>query len=357
MRATFFISLLVAITLVLGACAQPTPQVVTQEVISTQLVTQQVVATKIVTQEVVVTQVVEKPRDIKVVKVAMGYIPNFQYAPFYVALEKGYFAQEGLQVIMDYGTEEDAVKKVASGSVDFGTSSGDSIILARSNGIPVKYVMRWYNGWPTAIFSLAEKNITKPQDLVGKTVGMPGPFGANWVAWQALLDSQGIDPNSITVQMIGFTQVSAVSSGQVDAAAGYSVNEPLQLEQQGVKVNVINTSDYVNLVPIGMFSSEDFIKNNPDTVRSFVRALMQGIQDTVKEPDFALEAVIRAVQYSGGENRAATKAGLDAAIKYWTDPGAYDDKTFDDTQNLMLKVGMITQATPVKDMYTNEFLP
>jgi NitT/TauT family transport system substrate-binding protein len=301
-------------------------------------------------------EVTAQPQAITVVRVSMGYIPNFQYAPFYVALEKGFFAEEGLQVIMDYGTEEDAVKKIASGTADFGTSSGDSIILARSNGIPVKYVMRWYNGWPTAIFSLKDKNITKPEDLVGKTVGIPGPFGANWVAYQALLAKQGIDPKSINVQMIGFTQAAAVSQGQVDAAAGYAVNEPLQLKAQGLEVNVINVSDYVKLVPIGMFTSEQYIADHPDITEKFVRGLLRGIQATLDDKDFALEAVIRAVQFSGGDNRAGTKAGLEAAAAYWTEPGLYDDATFQETQDLMLQLGMITQATPVGDMYTNEFV-
>lgn len=347
MKKANWLVLPVTAALLLGACAPATPQVVreTQIVRETQVI-----------QETVEVEVTAQPQAVTVVRVAMGYIPNFQYAPFYVALEKGFFAEEGLQVIMDYGTEEDAVKKVGSGSVDFGTSSGDSIVLARSNGIPVKYVMRWYNGWPTAIFSLKESGITTPEDLVGKTVGMPGPFGANWVAFQALLAKQGIDPASIDVQMIGFTQAAAVSEGKVDAAAGYAVNEPLQLAAQGMEVNLINTSDYVSLVPIGMFTSDQYVTDNPDTVQKFVRGLLRGIQTTLDEPDFALEAVIRAVQFSGGDNRPGTKAGLEAAIKYWSDAGAYDAAAFQETQDLMLQLGMITQATPVEDMFTNEFV-
>ena len=352
MKAHTLLSLLAAIAFMLGACAAPaTPEVIRETV---QVPVQQTVVVPV--QQTVEVQITTTPQPVTVVRVSMGYIPNFQYAPFYVALEKGYFAEEGLQVIMDYGTEEDAVKKVASGTADFGTSSGDSIILARSNGIPVKYVMRWYNGWPTCIFSLKDKNITKPEDLVGKTVGMPGPFGANWVAYQALLAKQGIDPKKVTVQMIGFTQIAAVSQGQVDAAAGYSVNEPLQLQSKGTEVNVINTSDYVKLVPIGMFTSEQYIKDHPDVTLKFVRGLLRGIKATTAEPDFALEAVIRAVQFSGGDARAGTKAGLEAAMKYWTDPGTYDVETFKETQDIMVKIGMVTQATPVEDMFTNEFV-
>lgn len=358
MKTTTLFTLLVVAAVGLSACGAPaTPQVIRETV---EVPVQQTVVVPVEqTVQVPVKETVEvtaAPPAIAVVRVSMGYIPNFQYAPFYVALEKGYFAEEGLQVIMDYGTEEDAVKKVASGTADFGTSSGDSIVLARSNGIPVKYVMRWYNGWPTAIFSLKDKNITKPEDLVGKKLGVPGPFGANWVALQALLAKQGIDPKSIDTQMIGFTQAAAVSQGQVDAAAGYAVNEPLQLQAQGLEVNVINTSDYVQLVPIGMFTSEQYIQDHSDVVQRFVRGLLRGILATTEDPAFALEAVISAVQFSGGDNRPGTQAGLEAAMKYWTEPGPYDDATFQETQDLMLQLGMITQATAVEDMYTNEFV-
>lgn len=213
MKTLHLLSLLTVLALALGACG--TPEVVRETV---EVPVEKTVVVPV--QETVEVQVTTPPQAVTVVRVSMGYIPNFQYAPFYVGIEKGYFAEEGLQIVMDYGTEEDAVKKVASGNVQFGTSSGDSIVLARTNGIPVKYVMRWYNGWPTGVFSLAEKGIKTPQDLVGKKVGMPGPFGANWLAWQAMLANQGIDPNSIQVEFIGFTQIAAVDSGQVDAAAG-----------------------------------------------------------------------------------------------------------------------------------------
>lgn len=349
MKKIFFLSSIAAVALILSACTTPTvppPEIIIETV--------EVPVETI--KEVEVEVPVEVVLEPTVVRVAMGYIPNFQYAPFYVGLEKGFFVEEGIQIIMDYGTEEDAVKKVASGTVDFGTSSGDSIILARSNGLPVTYVVRWYNGWPTAIFSLKEADITEPSDLIGKTIGLPGPFGANWVSFQALLAKEGISAEDIDVQMIGFTQITAVSEGLVDGAGGYAVNEPLQLIAQGYEVNILNYSDYLDLVPIGMFTTDEYIQDNPEIVQRFVRALLRSIEATVAEPDYALEAVISAVQFSGGDNRAGTQAGLEAVTAYWTNPGEYTVATFEETQGLMLELGMITETTPVEDMFTNEFV-
>jgi NitT/TauT family transport system substrate-binding protein len=339
--------LLAAIALLVGACtpaATPTPEVIIETV--------EVPVEVIQTVEVEV-EVIPEPT---IIRVAMGNIPNFQYAPFYVGLEKGFFAEEGIQLILDYGTEEDTVKRVSAGTVDFGTASGDAIILARNTGIPVTYVVRWFNGGPNVIFSLKEANITKPSDLIGKTIGVPGPFGANWMSFQALLAKEGINPDDIDIQMIGFTQVAAVSDGLVDAAAGFTANEPIQMQAQGFELNIIDFNDYIDLVPIGLFTSEQYIQDNSETVQKFVRAFLHSVEATLAEPNSALEAVISAVQFSGGPNRATTQAGLEAIRTYWTNPGPYSTATFEETQSLMLKIGVISEALTVEEMFTNEFV-
>jgi NitT/TauT family transport system substrate-binding protein len=173
------------------------------------------------------------------------------------------------------------------------------------------------------------------------------------MAWLALLNSVGINPEDITVEMIGFTQMTAVSEGLVDAAAGYSVNEPVQLRSQGLEINEILSDDYVDLIPIGIFASEQFIADNPDIVQAFVNGMMRGIEESVADPDFTLEAVIRAVQFS---NRAGTQAGLEAVFPYWSSPGGFDAAIYEENQILMIELGMITEATAVEDMFTNEFV-
>jgi NitT/TauT family transport system substrate-binding protein len=346
MRSTKLFSLAGTVVLVLAACttSTPAPEIII-ETVEVQVPGDTVVET--VEVQVEITPVLTP------VRVSLGYIPNFQFAPFYVALEKGFFLEEGLNIIMDYGTETDAVTTVAQGVDSFGIASGDSVILARSNGVPIKHVMRWYNGWPTSIFSLAESGITSPEDLVGKTVGLPGPFGANWMAWLALLHATGVNPDDVTVEMIGFTQMTAVSEGLVDAAGGYTVNEPVQLRSQGLEINEILLDDYIDLAPIGIFASEQFIADNPDIVQAFVDGMIRGINEAVADPDFTLEAVIRAVQFS---DRAGTQAGLEAVFPYWSSPGGFDVATYEDNQTLMVELGMITTTTSPEEMFTNEFV-
>ena len=113
------------------------------------------------------------------IRLPMGYIANVQYAPFYIALDKGYFAQEGLDIEFDYRFETDGMKLVGAGELPFAVVSGEQVPLARQQGLPVVYVMQWWQKFAVAVASLADKNIKTPADLAGKSIGLPGFFGAS----------------------------------------------------------------------------------------------------------------------------------------------------------------------------------
>ncbi len=167
------------------------------------------------------------------ITLAMGYIPSVQFAPFYVAQARGYFRDAGLDVTFRYGFESDLLKLVGTNELQFMIGSGEEVILGRSQGLPVRYVMRWYRRFPVVLFAKAEQGIKSPADLVGKRVGLPGLFGASYVGWEAIVYASGLDASKVTLQSIGFTQAAAVSQGQVDAALDYVVNGPVQLRLAG----------------------------------------------------------------------------------------------------------------------------
>lgn len=183
---------------------------------------------------------VAKP--LREITVAMPYIPNVQFAHFYVADKKGYYAAEGLKIKFDYNFEQDVVQRVAQNTVQFGLASGDSVLLARGQGLPVVTVATNSQRYATVFFSKVEANITKPTDLKGKTVGIPGHFGASYIGLKALLYANKMQESDLNIQDIGFAQVPALTQGKVQVASGYGNNEPVQLDAQGIKVNLIRVA-------------------------------------------------------------------------------------------------------------------
>ncbi|TAH54032.1 MAG: hypothetical protein EYC68_01020 [Chloroflexota bacterium] len=293
------------------------------------------------------------------VSVVMGYLPNVQYAPFYVAEEKGYFAQEGIKVNYNWGFEFDGVKLVGANQADFAIVTGDQILQARSQDVPLVYIGNWFNAFPISVTSLADKNIKTPQDLIGKKVGLPGLFGASYTAWRALLYTQKINEQQVNVQNIGFTQVQALSQGTVDAAVTYSNNEPVQLELAGKRVNQINTWEYAKLVGNGVATNEATLKNRPQLAKGFVRALLRGVQDTINNPDEAMQITVKHLPEAGGENLATSRAILSASIPLWKNSRLGETRLADwqAMEQFMRDANFISTSVDVKQAFTNDLIP
>ena len=292
------------------------------------------------------------------VSVVMGYIPNVQFTPWYVADKKGYFASAGIKVKYNWGFELDGIKLVGANQSDFALLGGDQVLQARDQAIPLVYVANYYNAFPISIFSLKEKNITTPKDLIGKKVGLSGFYGATYTGWRALLYSAGIKESDVQTQDIGFTQVAAVSQGLVDAAAGYSNNEPIQLELAGKAINVIPVSAYSKLVGIGLVTNEKTLAEKPEIVRKVVGALMRGIQDTINNPSDALNIAIENLPEAGGQNLKTSQAVLNATIQLMTNskPGYVDPANWQSSYQFMKDAGFIKNDFDVTKTYTNQYI-
>ncbi|MBM3127697.1 MAG: ABC transporter substrate-binding protein [Chloroflexi bacterium] len=293
------------------------------------------------------------------INVVMGYIPNVQFAPWYVAQSKGYFAEAGLRVKFNWGFEVDGVKLVGVNQADFAMLGGDQVLQAREKNIPLVYVANYYNGFPIVVVSLKEKKIEKAQDLVGKKIGLPAFWGATYTGWRALLYGANIKESDVKTQDVGFAQVAALSQGVVDAVAGYANNEPVQLRLQGKEVNVMRVADYSRLVGIGLVTSEKMIAEKPHVVRGIVAALMRGVQYSIDNPSDALAITIQNIPEAGGTNLRTTDAVLKATIDLWKSPhpGYVDPAAWAASYKFMKDAGFIKADFDVTKAYTNKFVP
>jgi NitT/TauT family transport system substrate-binding protein len=292
------------------------------------------------------------------IRLPMGYIPNVQYAPFYVAAAKGYFEDAGIQVDFDYSPETDGVALVGTNELQFALVSGEQVLLARAQGVPVVYVLAWWQDYPVAVAALKDKGIQKPADLAGKKIGLPGLYGASYIGLRALLDSAGLKESDVSLESVGYTQVEALVTGRVDAVSIYANNEPIQLKHKGYDVDVIRVADYTHLISNGLITNEKTIAENPDLVRRMNRAVTQGILYTIANPD---EAFIISSQYVEGlttGDQVIQKDILQASIDFWKTkkPGVSDAAAWQNMQKVLLDMGLLTQELDLSKAYTNDFV-
>lgn len=296
------------------------------------------------------------------VTLAMGFIPNVQFTPFYVALERGYFAEEGIQVTLDYGMETDLLKLVGSDRLQFAIGSGDQVVLARSQGLPVVYVLDWYRRFPVCVMSLPEAGIHAPRDLAGKRVGTPVTYGASYIGWRALAQATGLIETDVQLITVGYNQVGALTEKQVDAALCYAMNEPVQLQSAGQDVDVIYVADYANLVSNGLITNDQSVRDRPDLVRGMVRASLRGIAYTLAHPDEAFDIAVKYVPEMAGDepSRARNRAILEECLAFWQAPAGELGKStaseWQASQQIMVQMGLVDSGTDVDTMFTNDYI-
>jgi len=301
-----------------------------------------------------------KPKSVERVRLPMGYIPNVQFAPFYLAVDKGYFAAEGIQLEFDYSFETDGIKLVGAGQLPFTLASGDQVPLARAQGLPVVYVLQWWHQFPVVVVSLAEKNISKPADLAGRRIGVPIFGGASYTGWKGLVWKAGLDESTMQVSDIGYTQVAALTQDKVDAAVCYANNEPIQLKRLGKSINVIPVADYTNLVSNGIVTNEETDAQRPELIRAMIRAFLRGLRDTINNPDEAFAISRKFVDGLGkdAETDAAQKQVLAASIELWKAPqlGTPDRAAWQTTVDVLRQMKLLTSDVPIDKLYTSRFV-
>jgi NitT/TauT family transport system substrate-binding protein len=293
------------------------------------------------------------------IRLPTGYIPNIQYAPFYVAIEKGYFRDAGIEIEFDYSFETDGVALVGAGELPFAIVSGEQVLLAREQGLPVKYAMAWYHQFPVSIVAKTQTGIKTAVDLKGRKIGLPGLYGASYIGLRAFLFASGIKESDVTLDSIGFNQVEALVSGQEDAIVVYSANEPIQLRAQGVDIISFNVTDAVNLASNGIITNEKTISENPELVRGFIEAVLKGINAAIANPSEAMDLSKAYIPNFKELDPAIQEKILSASMDMWKAKrlGYSDPAAWENMKNILVEMGLVSKSLDINAAYTNEFIP
>ncbi len=240
-------------------------------------------------------------------------------APYFVAIDKGYYKAEGLDVTIDTGPGSVAgIGRVAAGTYPLGFFDINSLVKFRDQNPDkaVKAVLMVYDRPPFAIVTVSRTGIAKPKDLEGRILGAPAPDGA-YAQWKAFVKENGIDASKVKIENVGFpVREPMLANGDVDAITGYSFSSYFNLQLRGVKpedIKVLLMADY-GLVLYGnaIMVNPDFAAANPEVVAKFVRATIKGVQDTVKDPDAAIDSVMKRNETA---DRATELARLKMALR------------------------------------------
>jgi NitT/TauT family transport system substrate-binding protein len=292
------------------------------------------------------------------IRLPMGYIPNIQYAPYYVAVEKGYYAEEGIEIEFDYSLETDGVTLVGANDLQFAVVSGEQVLLARAQELPVVYVMAWYHDYPVAVIAKSEQEFRTPQDLAGAVIGIPGTFGASYVGLRALFNEAGLKESDVMLNSIGFNQVESLVTDQSQAVVGYVTNEPIQLKSLGYDVDVIRVADYVHLASNGLLTNEATLAGNPGLIEGMVRATLRGIADTIEDPDGAYRTSLNYVEGLSLSDEVVQKEILNTSIAFWESDrlGYSDPLAWEKMQEVLLDMGLITEPLDLSKAFSNQFV-
>ena len=232
----------------------------------------------------------------KELDVVLDWYPNALHAFMYVAIENGYYEEEGLKVNIRFpANANDAISLVAAGQADIGLYYQQDVIQARANqDVPVKSIGAVVQGPLNIVLSLEEKNITGAEDLVGKTVGYAGTELSEALI-RSIMQYVGADYSDVTMIDVGFDLMSSMTTGNVDATIGCLVNHEVpQMEEEGFSVNWFDLDDYgVPTYYEGVFlANDDAIEHDSETLKAFLRASAKGFADMKANPEEALQILL-----------------------------------------------------------------
>ena len=238
----------------------------------------------------------EDQKELKELDVVLDWYPNALHAFLYVAIEKGYYEEEGLKINIRFPSNaNDAMSLVAAGQADIGLYYQQDVIQARANqAVPVKSIGAVVQGPLNIILSLKDQGIESPEDLTGKKIGYAGTELSEALI-RSIMQEAGADYSDVTMIDVGFDLMSSMTTGNVDATIGCLLNHEVpQMEEEGFEVNWFELDDYgVPTYYEGIFlASDEAIANDSETLSAFLRASKRGFEDMKADPNGALETLL-----------------------------------------------------------------
>ena len=300
-------------------------------------------------------------------KLTLGltYIPDVQFAPFYVAEALGYYRDAGLDVTLRHHTDptEGEFDALIAGREDAIFAGGDEMMVGpRSKGTQLVYVANVFARYPVALIVPSSSTIHTAADLRGHSIGVPGPYGESYIGLLALLKSGGLTLNDVKVQSIGYTQEAALVSHRVDAVMGYINNDALKLQKAGTAIRTLDVTGGQPLYSNGLVVPQVLLQQHPAETRALVAATLRGVEYALAHPQ---EAENLSKQFVPGLDDPTTAknelAVLQATLPLWQPTagpfGATVPADWNSMDSFLQATGELPASIDGSQAFSNDYLP
>ncbi len=296
------------------------------------------------------------------VDIVLDWYPNALHSFIYAAIENGYYKEEGLNVNIKFPSNPtDPLTLPAAGKATIGIYYQPDIVIARANEkVPVKSIGALVHTPLNVIISLKEKNINSPKELSGKTVGFSGnPLNVEYV--KTMVKEDGGDPNSVNIIDVGFELLSSMVTKKVDATTGGLINHEVPvLRHEGHEVNYFDPSKYgvPNYYEAVFVTSDNTLKEKPETLKKFLRASKKGFEYTKNNPDKSLKILMDNQQKDNfpliDSVEKESISILLPKMESQNEPFLYQDKkVWEQNINWLYEKGMLKEKVNPEDFYVN----
>lgn len=297
--------------------------------------------------------------------VGLTYIPNIQFAPFYVAEQKGYYKDAGLNVVLrHHSASEDLFGAMLAGKEDVVYAGGDEMMQAQAQSKPIVDIATLYQKYPVALLVPQKSSIRTAQDLRGHVLGTPGAYGETYFELLALLRSAGLSTKDVHVKNIGFTQQAALAGKKVDGVMGFVNNDAVQFDQAGIPVRAVSAADGQQppLVASGLGATQSTLQKRGPEIKKFLAATLRGVEETLADPQEAIKLSEKYVpDLQDPQQQKAALAVLRATIPLMTAGGSTlgrnDPATWTRMAQFMEQQKLIARPVAADKAFTNSYLP
>jgi len=295
------------------------------------------------------------------VTLQLKWVHQAQFAGFYVAQEKGYYAGENIKItFLEGGQGINLAQNILLGRAHFGVMSPEDILIQRSQGKPIKALAAIYRRSAVVFAALADSGIFRPSDFIGKTVALGNTSGATpefELQLNSLTKRLGIDISRINIATYD-PEYTAFSKGEIDVTPAFSTGGLIKMKQKGLKLNLIWPSEYgIRFFSDTLVTTDSLIDQYPDLILRFLKATLKGWRDAVEDYPKAVEITLKYAKIADPVLQTAMMEAMLPLVHTGVDViGWMTPEIWQEMANLMMNHGLLTAPIDVNNAYTLRFL-